>query len=58
MLFYLKIVHILNKWSKNLPNTKNENCYLNFIASHDGIGIRPTEGLLNEKTLNNFFKET
>ena len=44
----------LNKWSKNLPNTKNENCYLNFIASHDGIGIRPTEGLLNKKTLNNF----
>ena len=46
----------LNKWSKNLPNTKNENCYLNFIASHDGIGIRPTEGLLNKKTLNNFLK--
>ena len=46
----------LNKWSKNLPNTKNENCYLNFIASHDGIGIRPTEGLLNTKTLNSFLK--
>ncbi len=44
----------LNKWSKKLPNTKNENCYLNFIASHDGIGIRPTEGLLNEKTLYSF----
>ena len=46
----------LNKWCKNLPNTKNGNCYLNFIASHDGIGIRPTEGLLNKKTLNNFLK--
>ncbi len=46
----------LNEWSKKLPNTKNENCYLNFIASHDGIGMRPTEGLLNEKTLNNFLK--
>jgi len=44
----------LNKWSRNLPSTKKENCYLNFIGSHDGIGIRPTEGLLNEKTLNNF----
>ncbi len=44
----------LNKWSKNLPSTKKENCYLNFIASHDGIGIRPTEGLLNKKTLNSF----
>ena len=46
----------LNKWSKDLPNTKNGNCYLNFIASHDGIGIRPTEGLLNQKTLNSFLK--
>ena len=46
----------LNKWSRNLPSTKKENCYLNFIASHDGIGIRPTEGLLNEKALNNFLK--
>ncbi len=44
----------LNKWSKNLPNTKHANSYLNFIASHDGIGIRPTEGLLDKKTLNNF----
>ena len=46
----------LNKWSKNLPTTKNGNCYLNFIASHDGIGIRPTEGLLNKKSLNGFLK--
>ena len=46
----------LNKWSRNLPSTKKENCYLNFIASHDGIGIRPTEGLLNKKVLNNFLK--
>ncbi len=46
----------LNKWSNNLPITKNGNCYLNFIASHDGIGIRPTEGLFDNKTLNNFIK--
>ena len=46
----------LNKWSENLPNTKSGNSYLNFIASHDGIGIRPTEGLFNEKTLKNFLK--
>ena len=46
----------LNKWSKNLPVTKFGNNYLNFIASHDGIGIRPTEGILNNKSLNNFLK--
>ena len=46
----------LNKWSKNLPSTKNGNSYLNFIASHDGIGIRPTEGIFYKKTLNDFIK--
>ena len=46
----------LNKWSNNLPITKNGNCYLNFIASHDGIGIRPTEGIFDNKTLDNFIK--
>ena len=45
----------LNKWSKKLPATKG-NSYLNFIASHDGIGIRPTEGIFNKKILNNFLK--
>ena len=46
----------LNKWSNNLPLTKKGNNYLNFIASHDGIGMRPIEGILGEKTIKNFFK--
>ena len=46
----------LNQWSKKLPTTKNGNSYLNFIASHDGIGIRPTEGIFKKKTLNDFLK--
>ena len=44
----------LNRWNKKLPNTKKGNSYLNFIASHDGIGIRPTEGIFSKKLLNNF----
>ena len=46
----------LNKWSKNLPMTKIGNNYLNFIASHDGIGMRPAEGYLNKHNLSKFFK--
>ncbi len=46
----------LNKWSKNLPQTKNGNNYLNFIASHDGIGMRPVEGYLNKKSLLKFLR--
>ena len=46
----------LNQWSKKLPVTKNGNSYLNFISSHDGIGIRPTEGIFNKRILNTFLK--
>jgi len=46
----------LNQWSKKLPIAKKGNSYLNFISSHDGIGIRPTEGIFKKKTLNNFLK--
>ena len=43
----------LNKWNRKLPQTKKNNSYLNFLASHDGIGMRPLEGLLKEKVIDN-----
>ena len=46
----------LSVWSKNLPQAKIGNSYLNFIASHDGIGMRPVEGLLNKDAINKMFK--
>ena len=41
---------------KSANNTKIGNNYLNFIASHDGIGMRPVEGYLNKENLSKFFK--
>ena len=46
----------LSVWSKKLPQAKIGNSYLNFIASHDGIGMRPVEGLLNKDAINKMFK--
>ena len=46
----------LNRWSKKLPNTKMGSNYLNFIASHDGIGMRPVEGYLKKEKLSLLFK--
>ena len=46
----------LNRWSKRLPNAKIGNSYLNFIASHDGIGMRPAEGYLSKEKLSELFK--
>ena len=41
----------LNTWSNNLPLSKKGNSYLNFIASHDGIGMRPLEGIIDNKSI-------
>ena len=46
----------ITSWSKKLPQNKLGNSYLNFIASHDGIGMRPVEGLLNKDVINKMFK--
>ncbi|MDK9687619.1 sugar phosphorylase [Halomonas sp. LC1] len=36
----------LQTWLNSLPVLPKQCTYLNFTASHDGIGIRPLEGLL------------
>ena len=41
----------LTKWSMKMPPAQIGNAYLNFIASHDGIGMRPAEGVLTEKEI-------
>jgi sucrose phosphorylase len=37
---------VLSGWAKNLKVTSNSNTFFNFTASHDGIGVRPLEGIL------------
>ncbi len=42
----------LTLWAKSL-NSLPENCtYFNFTASHDGIGVRPLEGLVPQDEFN------
>nr|WP_249066860.1 sugar phosphorylase [Halalkalibaculum roseum] len=38
----------LRKWANNLPEPPEGCTYFNFTASHDGIGVRPLEGLVPE----------
>lgn len=42
----------LNEWLKSMPPAHHGRAYFNFIASHDGIGLRPAEGLLKTEELN------
>lgn len=42
----------LKQWLSSLPPSQMGTFYFNFIASHDGIGLRPAEGLLEQKEIN------
>lgn len=39
----------LQTWMMSMPPAPLGCAYLNFTASHDGIGLRPTEGLLDQR---------
>ena len=50
VLFTLTTHHTikLTKWAKTIEKVSDKATYFNFLASHDGIGMRPTEGILSE----------
>ncbi|AUM14180.1 sugar phosphorylase [Ketobacter alkanivorans] len=42
----------LKTWLMSMPPAQMGTTYLNFIASHDGVGLRPTDGLLQDQEKN------
>ncbi|NFR86874.1 alpha-amylase [Clostridium botulinum] len=39
----------LTDWAKTIDRVSENATYFNFLSSHDGIGMRPTEGILTEE---------
>lgn len=39
----------LKTWMMSMPPAQSGTAYLNFIASHDGIGLRPLDGLISDQ---------
>lgn len=39
---------VLSNWAKQVRKISDHATYLNITATHDGIGMRPTEGILSE----------
>ncbi len=39
----------LTRWAEALPIPEGNATFFNFLASHDGIGLRPVEGILPEQ---------
>ena len=50
----------LTQWAISLESTKlsKKTTYFNFLASHDGIGLRPIEGILNREEKSLLVKNT
>jgi sucrose phosphorylase len=49
LLFYSFVKEdttILSRWARGLHLASEHNTFFNFTASHDGIGVRPLEGIL------------
>jgi len=54
LLFYSFAIgdsKILSDWAKGLKLGSSSNTFFNFTASHDGIGVRPLEGILPNKEI-------
>jgi glycosidase len=54
LLFYTMVKEdatVLSHWAKRLYLESANNTFFNFTASHDGIGVRPLEGILDPAEL-------
>ncbi|GHV50101.1 sucrose phosphorylase [Spirochaetia bacterium] len=48
----------LTEWAASLDPTTADTAYFNFLASHDGIGLRPVEDLLSDAERELMVRET
>ncbi len=54
LLFYSFVKEdstVFSNWAKTLTLESDTNTFFNFTASHDGIGVRPLEGILSQNEI-------
>ncbi len=49
--FFAETADYFLEWADTLKTPGEETAFFNFTASHDGIGVRPLEGILPEESL-------
>ncbi|HON72983.1 MAG TPA: alpha-amylase family glycosyl hydrolase, partial [bacterium] len=47
-----------NAWAKTIKPFSSKTTYFNFLASHDGIGLNPLRGIVDEKEIENLVEIT
>lgn len=61
LVMYSMLTHDTSKlveWARLLPERMKDTAFFNFLASHDGIGVRPVEKTLDEKQLSVLLEHT
>ncbi|MFL2873829.1 MAG: sugar phosphorylase [Pseudohongiellaceae bacterium] len=48
----------LQNWMMSMPPAQSGTTYLNFIASHDGVGLRPLDGLISDDEVDKLVEKT
>jgi sucrose phosphorylase len=56
--FHSGSTRALSNWIASLSPLLAEAAYFNFLASHDGIGVRPAEGLLTVEEIQGLVEKT
>ena len=56
--FYTGDARTLSNWAKALPPPSEKTALLNFLASHDGIGLNPARGILSEDGIDLLVRKT
>ena len=49
---------ILSEWAAGLKLPSDQTTFFNFLASHDGIGLNPAQGILSPKEMDNLVAQT
>jgi sucrose phosphorylase len=55
--FFSENARYFNNWASQLPEPPEKATYFNFTASHDGIGVRPLEGIVGEEEKEKLFQK-
>ncbi len=48
---FIGSARLFSDWAQSLKTPSNQTTFFNFTASHDGIGVRPLEGIVSEKEI-------
>ena len=49
--FYTGEARVLSRWAAGLSTPSRKTTFLNFLASHDGIGVNPARGILTGREI-------